>query len=36
MEMARKYTAIVEANKEVLKTRIRFSPGQKIRLPKGL
>lgn len=31
-----KYTAIVEANKEVIKDADKIFPGQKIRLPKGL
>lgn len=31
-----KYTAIVEANKEVIKDADKIFPGQKIRIPKGL
>ena len=31
-----KYTAIVEANKEVIKNADKIFPGQKIRIPKGL
>lgn len=31
-----KYTAIVDANKEVIKDADKIFPGQKIRLPKGL
>ena len=31
-----KYTAIVEANKEVIKDADKIFPGQKIRLPKAL
>jgi nucleoid-associated protein YgaU len=31
-----KYTAIVEANKEVIKNADLIFPGQKIRIPKGL
>ena len=31
-----KYTAIVAANKEVIKDADKIFPGQKIRLPKGL
>ncbi|GJH42404.1 peptidoglycan-binding protein LysM [Pasteurella canis] len=33
---ATKYTAIVEANKEVIKDADKIFPGQKIRLPKAL
>ncbi|MGX2947721.1 peptidoglycan-binding protein LysM [Frederiksenia canicola] len=31
-----KYTAIVDANKEVIKDADKIFPGQKIRIPKGL
>lgn len=31
-----KYTAIVEANREVIKDADKIFPGQKIRIPKGL